>query len=93
MSLAEVVSLIAGFALALSRLLTVAKPFWARVPKLAAVLPAVVAMLPALVAQLGLVTTELDLVETLVVAAAMLLPGTVPAPAPAPVEPAAPDQK
>jgi hypothetical protein len=80
MSLLEVCSLIASFALAATRLLNAAKPFWSRWPLVATWLPPVVAALPALAASVGLVTTEVGLVEALLVAGALALPGLVPAP-------------
>lgn len=69
MSTLELAALIAGYALAVARLLNAGKLLWSWLPtKLQPLLPALVTVLPLLAAQLGAVTTKLDLVESLVLA-------------------------
>ena len=76
MSLFEITSLVAAFALGASRLLVASKPFWTKLPPVVATfVPAVVVMLPQLASSMGAVHSELDFVQALILAAAMLLPG------------------
>lgn len=76
MSVVDVAAVIGSVALAATRLLTAAAPFWKKLPPVvAAFVPAVVAMLPQLADSMGLVHTEIDLVQNIIVAAALLMPG------------------
>lgn len=69
-------SLAAAAALALTRLLTTAKPLWDRLPTwLQGLAPALVLVLPQIAAQAAGVHTSLDLVNLLVLATALILPG------------------
>lgn len=69
-------SLIGAGALALTRLLTTAKPIWDRLPaSLQGLLPALVLVLPQIAAQAAGVHTSLDLANLLVLAVALILPG------------------
>jgi hypothetical protein len=69
-------SLVAAGALALTRLLTTAKPLWDRLPaSLQGLLPVLVLVLPQVAASAAGVHTSLDLVNLLVLAAALILPG------------------
>ena len=76
MTLQETCALVAGFVLAGSKYLEVAKPLWAKLPaKLSVFLPSLVVALPTLASQLGLVKTEMDLFTVASVAVALFLPG------------------
>lgn len=69
-------SLIGAAALALTRLLTTAKPIWDRLPtSLQGLLPVLVLVLPQVAAQAAGVHTSLDLVNLLVLSVALILPG------------------
>jgi hypothetical protein len=69
-------SLVAAAALALTRLLTTAKPLWDRLPaSLQGLVPALVLVLPQVAEQAMGVKTGLDLANLLVLAAALILPG------------------
>ena len=68
--------MVAAAALALTRLLTTAKPLWDRLPPwLQGLVPALVLVLPQIAAQAAGVHTSLDLVNLLVLAAALIMPG------------------
>lgn len=72
----SVASLFAAGALAVTRLLTTAKPIWDRLPKsLQGLLPVLVLVLPQLAEQAAGVKTTLDLTNLLFLAVAMILPG------------------
>jgi hypothetical protein len=72
----SVASSLAAGALALTRLLTTAKPLWDRLPKsLQGLLPVLVLVLPQLAEQAAGVKTTLDLTNLLILAVAMILPG------------------
>lgn len=87
MSTIQIASYVVATALALSRLLEVAKPFWMLLPGwLAAFIPSVVAMLPVAVASFSTVKTEMDFVSAILVAGALLLPGARPKADPEPDE-------
>jgi hypothetical protein len=76
MSVVVIASYVVAAALALSRLLEAAKPFWTRIPpKIAAIIPSIVAMLPVLIEKMSGVKTGQDFVQALIVAGALLLPG------------------
>lgn len=76
MTVIDIASVVVSVLLGASRLLTVAKPLWAKLPRAVAVaVPVVVACIPQLVEQLGLAKSALDLTTTLVFAAALLVPG------------------
>ncbi len=87
MSTLELAALIAGYALALARLLNAARGLWSWVPtKLPPLLPALVTVLPLLASQLGAATTKLDITESLVLALGALttaIRGQHPVPPPA----------
>lgn len=69
-------SLIAAAALALTRLLTTAKPLWDRLPpSLQGVVPVLVLVLPQIAASAAGVHTSLDLANLLMLSAALILPG------------------
>jgi len=69
----EIAAIVAGYALALLRLLNAARPLWAWAPTWVQVfLPALVTTLPALAEQLGMAKTGLDLTETVFVFIATL---------------------
>ena len=76
MSIVVIASYVVAAALALSRLLEAAKPFWSLIPpKIAAIIPSIVAMLPVLVEKMGMAQTGQDFIQALIVAGALLLPG------------------
>lgn len=69
MTIIELAALLAGYALALARLLNAAKPLWSWVPEKAQpLLPALITVLPVLASSLGGVETRLDLAEALLLA-------------------------
>jgi hypothetical protein len=69
-------SLVAAGALALTRLLTTAKPLWDRLPaSLQGLLPVLVLVLPQIAASAAGVHTSLDFINLLVLAIALILPG------------------
>lgn len=69
MSTLELAALLAGYALALARLLNAAKLLWSWLPvKLQPLLPALVTVLPLLASQLGAAETKLALSEALLLA-------------------------
>ncbi len=85
MSPIEIATLIAGYSLALCRLLGAAKPLWAWLPaKAQPFLPALIVVLPAIASQFELVQTKLDFAEAFVVAlgaiGTALRGGTMPEP-------------
>lgn len=74
MSTLELAALLAGYALAMARLLNAARPLWAWVPvKLQPLLPALVTVLPLLASQLGAATTRLDMTESGILALGALM--------------------
>jgi len=76
MSILEIASLVSAGALGATRLLTVAKPFWEKLPKgFAALVPAACIMLPQLASQMGLVHTTMDFVSACLFCGALMLPG------------------
>ena len=78
MNLFEIIAYVAALALAASKLLVTAKPYWSKLPAVVATaLPSVVMVLPAVAEALGKLqsTTDLKLVAMSVVA--LLLPGAV----------------
>lgn len=90
MSIVEISTVAVSILLGASRLLKAAQPLWNKLPRVVAVaLPVVVLSVPKLVELFGGVHTTLDLTETLVLAAALLVPGIAEAekPAPEPVTP------
>lgn len=76
LSTVELASYVAAGCLAGSKLLSVTKPLWDKLPRVVAVaLPAVVAALPLLAEKAGLVQTTGDLVTLCAYAVALTLPG------------------
>lgn len=76
LSVLEIGTYVSAGLLSATKLLNVAKPLWAKLPRpVAVVLPVLVAGLPALAQQAGLVVTEIDLVTLAVTALALLVPG------------------
>jgi hypothetical protein len=76
LSVLEVGAYLSAGLLAATRLLSVAKPLWDKLPRVVAVaLPVVVASLPLLAEKAGLIKTEVDLVGFGVTALALLVPG------------------
>ncbi len=70
--------------LALSKLVPVTQPLWAKLPRVVAVaLPVVVLDLPLLLAQFGAVTSDTSLLSAVVASVALLLPGLAEAEKPA----------
>lgn len=79
MSTVEIAALVVAFCLAASRLLKVAAPLWAKLPKpVAAWAPVIVMALPKIAEAFGMVKTELDLTEAVLVSMALLVPGATP---------------
>lgn len=75
-SVVEVGAYVSAALLSASRLLTVAKPLWAKLPRVVAVaVPVVVAALPLLAEKAGLITTPVDLTTFVIGAVALLVPG------------------
>src|SRR4051812_25194450 len=85
MTTLEIAALLAGYALALCRLLNAAKALWSWLPsKLQPLLPALITVLPMLAAQLGVAHTKLDISEALLLAFGALttaVRGELPVPA------------
>ena len=72
----EVAAYVSAGLLAVTKLMSVCKPYWNKLPRVVAVaLPVIIAALPKLAEQAGLVQTTGDLTMLGVAAIAMLLPG------------------
>jgi hypothetical protein len=72
----EIAAYVSAGLLAASRLASLCRPYWNKLPRVVAVaLPVVVAALPKLAEQAGLVQTTGDLTMLGITAVAMLLPG------------------
>ncbi len=72
----SVIAIVVAVALAATKLLKSAEPFWAFLPKsVATFLPSVVAMLPVLAEKVGLTTTPVDFTVAVVSSLALLVPG------------------
>ena len=65
----EIATIVAGYTLALVRLLGAARPLWSWLPEKAQpLLPALLVVLPAMASQFGTVETKLDFAEAVVLA-------------------------
>jgi hypothetical protein len=65
----EIATIVAGYTLALVRLLGAARPLWSWLPEKAQpLLPALLVVLPAIASQFGTVETKLDFAEAVVLA-------------------------
>ncbi len=72
----DVAALVATGALSLSKLLSVAKPLWSKLPRWAAVLlPVFVLDLPQIAASFGLVQTGTSITTAIITSLALLAPG------------------
>jgi len=72
----EIAAYVSAGLLALTKLTTICKPYWDKLPRVITIaLPVIVAALPKLAEQAGLVQTSGDLTMLGVAAIAMLLPG------------------
>jgi hypothetical protein len=86
----EVVAVIIGVLMLLSRYLEAAKPVWSRMPRAVAVLlPAVVSLIPQVVALVQQTKTWLDLMNYLIASAAIVIVGMFPEHPPKPPTPPA----
>jgi hypothetical protein len=78
MSPVEIAAAVAAVALAATRLLKIAGPFWSKMPKpVQALLPVVVVALPQVASLAGFVHTDMDLTAFAIQAAALFVPGAV----------------
>ncbi len=69
LSIIQLAAIVAGYALAVSRLMDAARPLWHWAPQwLQLALPALVTALPEFAAALGLVKTKTDLMQAIVIA-------------------------
>jgi hypothetical protein len=65
----EIATIVAGYTLALLRLLGAARPLWSWLPEKAQpILPALLVVLPVIASQFGTVQTKLDFMEAIVLA-------------------------
>ncbi len=74
LSIIQLAAIVAGYALAVSRLMDAARPLWNWAPPwLQVALPAIVTALPDFAAALGLVKTPVDFAQTIVIALGTIL--------------------
>jgi hypothetical protein len=74
----EIGAFISAGALASTKLLTVAKPLWNKLPRwLSVALPVLVASLPTIASSAGVVKSPVDLVNLGVMSLGLLVPGLV----------------
>ena len=89
-TLVDIAAYVAAGALAASKLVAAAQPYWAKLPRwLAVAAPVLVLDLPQVATWMGQATTGTDVLTAVVTSVALLLPGLAEAEAAPPAPPAA----